>query len=142
MEKLSSLLKEQGDIDSYSNTFVQDGFRYEVKTRKELASKTKVEEPTGNAIITHTGAYGQKKFIFEGQVWQCWSPSLNNSRIITAILESEHDKNPKTRCISISGLTFNRTDWEEMHNLFIKKADKEAYWLSVEDHPLKHYQTC
>lgn len=127
MEKLPGMLKKLGDTDYWSNTIVQDGVRYEVRTRVEITSEIKVEEASGMAVITHTGAYGQKKFLFQGSEWRCWNCSKTDS------VATFEEKGKVERCIYIKRLLFDRNDWDEMHLQFIKanSADRNIYWLPV-----------
>lgn len=119
-----------GSINYYSTNEIIDGYYVSKTIKEEIKSILKVSEIKGYAFITHTGAYGRKKFILDGVVYTTengYNRSITRSTLAIATVEG------KEICVDFHRVTFNREDWTEMHALFIRAHTKDVnvYWLEL-----------
>lgn len=121
-------IPKTGNTDFYSKTKVVDGLYIVERYKVETSKVQPIEDVTGDAVITHTGAYGRIKFIFEGETYTSESsPDYFKNIDGTSCLAI----GPSGRVIRIDKLTFDRKQPEELHGIYIKNTKTTDYWISI-----------
>ena len=125
---------KQGTVSTHSTTAVENGYYIERGHRIEIKKAILVEVVDGLASVTHTGAYGQIKFEWDGETWQSQNPYSSNrqdNRITRQVIATNLDK---TRVIDMKHLhfTFSADTMSTLHSTFyIPKKNKDAYWVEL-----------
>lgn len=82
-----------------------------------------IKQAAGEAIITHTGGYGRKKFIFNNIEFTTESGTRKGKEAIAIGTDGT--------CINYTDVVFDREDWGDMHDSFIFRRDKTGFWLDI-----------
>ena len=89
------------------------------QVREEVLHDVKIENVTGEAVLTHIGAYKRIKFIFADIIW------ISESGNKIALNED------KTLCINMDDLSFDK-DIEFNWNNYISLRGSNKYWINAE----------
>ena len=124
---------EAGKKNYYSFRGIRDNKFVEVEVQEEIRFGLDIETPKAWTVkVTHTGAYGQIKFLFQDEEWSCDNPLLGvvDTREIRQVIALNSSK---TRALDIKNLRFNRSDMAELHNKYYTCRVKDTYWVELPD---------
>lgn len=121
---------EKGEVDYHTERKLINGRVVEFAVKKEVRYSIVVEKPIGEeAIVTHTGAYGRIKFLWDGEVFLSEnSPRSFKKEEAIAINETQ------TKAVYLRDMVFNMgsQELEELHGkYFIPRTDTTLYWVPI-----------
>lgn len=129
------MLNKLGDIDGYSKYEIKDGKYMSISYRLEVDKCADIITPEACIVnVTHTGAYGQIKFIFDGEKFSCSNPMSNlfgkilDRRLKEQVIATNEDW---SRAIDIKNLSFDRPDIAELHNKYFLGRVNQNYWVEL-----------
>lgn len=129
---------ELGATDHYHVTGEHEGKYVSVAVRKEIDLSIDIESVEGECVATHTGAYGQIMFDFQGHTWT--GPGVRGGWMLDSAAPGHKPTDialnaDKTRAIRMDRLTWNRSDMHELHNKYFIRYDeskgKTPYWVEL-----------
>jgi hypothetical protein len=105
-------------MNSYTKSEIIGDRFVATKIVEETIYDLQIEQVSGDAVLTHVGAYRRIKFIFDGDVF-----TSQNS--VIAVNEGN------TRCVSFINLTFDK-DIEMNWNRFVHSDNPEhKHWIEA-----------